>query len=266
MTVDINELRAEVMRRHKSANAKINRLEKKGVAISGTVHDIRRTAGNVQRYNARQLQAYNAELKDFMRRPNQFVAGNEGVPIRAGVWKNFEKTQREYVNFVTEHYNTVKDTFVPRHGMTVADTDKKMRVKRERGKGGIPRPLENFSPIQLSGVVSEDKLRELTTEFSKKLNPDFVPRLAQEQKFLMLQTVSSFGDPVITQMAAELTLHQVDTLFNYTDAPRDLFAGYRMQQLLAKNPNDEQAALTFEDDKFETMEWLKWAKGLPARE
>ena len=263
--MNINELRAEVLRRQKSANAKIARLERKGVAISGTVHDVRRSTGNVKRYNSRQLNTYLSELNDFMRRPNQFVAGNEGVPIRAGVWKNFEKIQNEYVSFVTEHYNTVKDTFVPRHGMTVGDTDKKMRPKRERGKGGVPRPLENFSPIQLSGVMSEEKLRELQTQFSKKLNPDFVPKLVQKQKFQMLQAVQSFGDPVINQMAAELTLHQVDTLWNYTDAPRDLFASYRVQQLLAKNPDDEQAALTLDDDRFEVMEWLKWAKNLPPR-
>lgn len=263
--MSINDLRAEVLKRHKAANNKVNRLKRQGVELSGTVYDVRRDPANVRRYNARQLQSYLGQLNDFMRRGNQFVAGNEGVPIRRGVWERYKRTEREYMDFVNQHYAAVKDTFVPRLGFTVEEFDRKVRPKRDRGKGGIPRPLEMFPEISAAGVVSEDRLEAIRQSLNKKLRPGFVPDLAKRQKFQILQSVAAFGDPEIDRLANDLTLDQVDTLFNYTDAPRDLFAAYRMAQLMAANQADEVDARILEDDRAEVLDWLKWAKTLPAR-
>lgn len=263
--VDVNDLRAEVARRQKAAQAKVARLKRQGVELSGTVYDVRRDASRVSRYNSKQLRSYLGELNSFMKRTNQFVAGSEGAPIRAGVWRNYKRQEQEYINFVQSHYEGLKDTFIPRAGKTVEGFDKKMRRTREPGKGGVPRPLEMFAPLNPYDVVSEEKLEAMRKNMINKLAPDFVPKTAQKQKFQILEAVKAFGDEKLTQMANDMTLEQVDTLFNYTDAPRDLFAGYYFQKLLAANKADETDALIHEDDKDEVKAWLSWASSLPPR-
>ena len=264
--MDINELRAEVRRRQQAAQRKVARLRRKGVEVAGTPFDVRRDPTNISRYNSRQLQSYLGQLNEFTSRRNAFVPGNEGTPIRAGNWRAYKRAEKAYLDTVAKHYEGVKNTFIPAAGKTVQGFDASMRRKREAGKGGVPRPLEAIAELQSFEVMDEKKLARLQRRLESKTKADYLPFELKRQRRTMLGAVAEFGDPELTAMAKGLTDDQLDTLWNYTDAPRDLFAGYHFLQLLSTGKADEAQANIHEDSSFETRKWLEWASNLPSRQ
>jgi hypothetical protein len=261
----INELRQEVLRRQRAATAKVNRLKRKGVNVSGTEHDIRRESANVSRYNSKQLQTYLGQLNNFVSRSNSFVGGSEGTPISRKAWTAYKKAENAYLSKASQHYEDVKDIFIPEAGKTVEGFDTTMRRKRERGKGGVPRPLEAFSTRESYEVVNEKRLEKLRKDLERKASPDYLPSQLKKQRRQMLDSVAVYGDPYLTQLAKDLSNEQLDTLWNYTDAPRDLFAGYHFMQLLATGKADEAQANIHEDDSYEAEKWITWAYNITPR-
>jgi len=264
--MDINELRNEVRRRQQAAQRKVARLRRNGVDIAGTPFDVRRDPTNISRYNSRQLQSYLGQLNEFTSRRNAFVGGVEGRPIPRQKWNAYKRVERAYQEAANAHYEQVKDTFIPTAGKTVQGFDETMRRKRERGKGGVPRPLERFAALQPFEVMDEKKLERLQRGLESKLQQNYLPRELKRQRRQMVTAVSEFGDPELNQLAKSLTDEQLDTLWNYTDAPRDLFAGYHFMQLLSTGKADEAQANIHEDASYETRQWLEWASNLPPRQ
>lgn len=262
---DLNELRAEVLRRQQAAQRKVARLRRKGVNISGTPYDVRRNPENIGRYNSRQLQSYLNQLNSFVDRRTSFVGGVEGMPIPREKWQQYKRVEKAYRKRAEAHYETVKDTFIPQSGLTVEGFDKKIRRKREPGKGGVPRPMELFSDRMPYEVLDEKKLARLQKNLEKKLQADYLPKEVKRSRKKMLQAVAEFGDKELTDLAKSLTDEQVDTLWNYTDAPRDIFSGYHYMRLLSAGKADEAQANIHEDAAYETKVWLQWAKELPPR-
>lgn len=263
--MDINELRAEVKRRQQAAQRKVARLRRKGVNVAGTPFDVRRDVGNISRYNSRQLQSYLSQLNEFVHRRNAFVPGVEGTPLPASKWRAYKRAEKAYIEKVNQHYAGVKDTFIPAAGKTVQGFDETMRRKRTAGKGGVPRPFEAISELQSFEVMDEKKLVRLQKRLETKVQSNYLPAELRRQRKTMLGAVAEFGNPELTQLAKKLTDDQLDTLWNYTDAPRDLFAGYHFLQLLSTGKADEAQANIHEDSSFETRQWLEWAAQLPPR-
>ena len=264
--MDINELRAEVLRRQQAAQRKVARLRRKGVDVAGTKYDVRREPTNIGRYNSRQLQNYLGQLNEFTSRRNAFVPGDEGKPIPASQWRAYKRTEKAYKALVEQHYDTVKDTFIPAAGRSVEGFDKKMRRKREPGKGGVPRPLEAISDLESFQVVDEKKLERLQKRLEGKLKAEYLPSQLKAQRKKMRIAVAEFGDSELSKMAKDLTDYQFDILWNYTDAPRDLFAGYHFLQLLSTGKADEAQAAIHEDASEETRQWIEWAATLEPRQ
>ena len=264
--MDINELRDEVARRQQAANRKVQRLNRKGVSLSGTTFDVRREPSNIGRYTRKQLSTYLNQLNSFVDRRNAFVSGVEGVPIRKASWDAYKRTERAYLKRVEQHYSGVKDTFIPAAGKTVQGFDKTMRRTRTPGMGGVPRPLEALPELQPFEVMDEKKLARLQRRLEGKLDKGFLPKELKKQRRQMNRAVAEFGDPELVKLAKGLSDTQLDTLWNYTDAPRDLFAGYHFMQLLSANKADEAQASIHEDSAAETRQWLEWAATLEPRQ
>lgn len=272
--MDINDIRAEVLRRQKAANAKIARLRRKGVQLAGSEFDVRRDPGKVARYNSKQLQSYLGQLNEFTHRRNQFVALSEGVPARAHVYNHAQRIAAEYNAFVQEHESAILGTKLPSVASgnpaleaaksTIGDFQQNIAGKRARGKGGVSRPL-NIEERNAFEFVSEARIQDWQNSLRQKMRPGYMSERIEKQRYQMLQAVSNFGDTELMEMAKNLNDEQLDTLWNYTDAPRDLFSGYHMHQLMSANKADSTAESIHEDATYETREWLQWAANLPAR-
>lgn len=263
--MDINEVRAEVARRQKAANAKIARLRRKGVQLTGSEFDVRRDPSRVARYNGRQLQSYLGQLNEFTHRRNQFVAGSEGVPIPAHVYNHAQRVAREYNAYVQEREAPLMGINIPQSGMTVGEFQRDVVGSRKRGKGARnERPL-SVEQREAFEFVNADRVRDWQENLKKKMRPNYMNERIEKQRYVMLQAVTAFGDDEMTALAKGLTDDQLDVMWNYTDAPRDTFSGYHILQLFGSGKADEAQANIHEDATHETREWLKWASSLPSR-
>ena len=263
--MNLNELRAEVAKRQKAANAKIARLRRKGVQVADSEFDVRREPSRVARYNSKQLQSYLGDLNSFTNRRNQFVAGAEGVPIRAHKYNHAMRTAREYNSFVEDYYFNVAGTNIPQQGMTVADFDRDVRADRRRGKGGVSRPL-SVEQRQAFEFANEKGLTTWRDNLEQKMRPGYLAGKLKYQRSQMMDAIGNYGDEKLTELAKSLDDEQFDTLWNYTDAPRQIFEGYHYAKLLSTgNAADETDANIHEDASEETRQWLTWAATLPPR-
>lgn len=262
--MDINELRAEVNRRQKAAQRKIARLRRNGVNLAGTEYDVRRDPSNVKRYNSRQLNSYLRELNAFTSRNTSFVGGAQGAPISKKAWERYKAVERSYIEKANRQYNSVKDTFIGPSGVTVEKFDNTMRPRPGPGRVAL-RPLERLSELQPSQVMGERQLEKLRKSLSKKTSTKYMNTTLKFQRYQMLEAVKMFGDVELLELASSLTNEQFDTLWNYSDAPRDLFAGYANARLMSTNSVDEASAKIYDDSADDTREWLEWAANLPTR-
>lgn len=262
---DIKALRAEVARREKAARQKIQRQHRKGVRLAGSEFDIRRDPAKTGRYTRKQLNAYLGELNAFTSRSTQFVAGVEGAPLSRDAWNRYKKAEAAYIDKVGARYSVVGGTPLPVGDQTVKEFEKKFRPKKSIGKGGFPRPLENIEARDPSNIMSQKALDKLTRSLENKSRPKYVPKTLKKQRYQMLEAVKEFGDVDLLEKAYKLTNNQLDILWNYTDAPRDLFAGYNQYKLFAAGKADDTSDAIYADSAEETKVWLDWAAKLPKR-
>lgn len=259
--MDINSLRAEVERRQKAANAKISRLRRKGVQLAGSEFDVRRDPSRIGRYNTRQLESYLGQLNDFTHRRNQFVAGSEGTPIRAHVFNHAMRTATEYNSFVKARESSIADTQVPNTGMNIAELGQ-ARGKSAKGGPGRPFTIEQREAFEF---VNEARLKDWRNSLEAKMRPGYLEGKLSMQRDQMLKAVTNFGDKELLDQASRLTDEQLDTLWNYTNAPQDLFSGYHHQKLLAAGLADETDSNIHDDAAGDVRDWLSWAESLPPR-
>lgn len=259
--LDINELRAEVARRRKAAQSKIARLRRKGVRLEGSQFDVRRDPHRVGRYNSRQLQSYLGELNEFTQRRVQFVPGVEGTPIRAHVFKHAQRTANEYNAMVQKHEQDVSNIFIPKAGMTAGEFMRDVVGTRKRGKGGKVRPLTVEARNSFE-FVSEDKIMKWRESMERKMRPNYLNDSIEKQKYKMYELIDHFGDDKLSEIAKSLSSEQVNVLWNYTDAPRDMFNSYYMARLTSTGKADDTFARIDEDSTSDVKDWLEWASNL----
>lgn len=262
---DIKALRAEVARREKAAQRKIQRQHRKGVRLAGTEFDVRRDPAKTGGYTRKQLNAYLGQLNAFTSRSTQFVAGVEGAPLSRSSWEKYKKAEASYIEKVGKRYSVVGDTKLPNAKQTVKQFDDRFRPKKEIGKGGFPRPLESIQPRESFQIMNQRGLDKLTKSLTNKSRPSYVPKTLKKQRYQMLEAVKEFGDVELLEKAYKLNNNQLDILWNYTDAPRDLFAGYNQYKLFAAGKADDTSDAIYSDSAEETRAWIEWASKLPKK-
>lgn len=257
--MDINELRAEITRREKAATAKISRLRRTGVMVSGSTADPRRSSGRIARYNTKAAQGYLNDLNSFVSRKNRYVAGVEGAPISLNVYNRAQATSERFNALVTNRYESVKSIHIPEQGMTIQRFDED--VKRARARGSVSRPLA-IESREAFEFTSEASVARWEQSLTRKMKPGYRKAYLKFQRMQMMKALDAYGDPELDKMARELTDEQFDVLWNYTDAPRMIFQGYHAAKLFAANRVDDTASKIHEDATDETHDWFKWASTL----
>jgi hypothetical protein len=169
----LKHLRAQAMARHKAATQKVRRNELKGVALSGTKHDIRREPTNIAKYNKPQLLAYIAKLDQFVGRKTQFVADMHGKPLPIAKYRQLKKAERKFNNQKLSRAAAVGGIMLPPivddKGKVVAQQSVKERrdvlaPRRRRGSNpAVNNPWEpkNFQPWQINGEGSLKRLEKM---------------------------------------------------------------------------------------------------------
>lgn len=268
MTDDINELRAEVLRRQKAANAKVARLTRKGVNLSNTKFDVRRNTSLVGTYNKRQLNSYLDKLNSFVHRSNAFVGGSSGTPIRRSVWSQYRKAERSYNDYVGRVSNRV-DAVKLRSGNTVGQRKAILSDKHNRGIGNASKVPFNEIKRHAGNVTSEKAALALARDLDRKRSRKTVQKNLSASRRQFARMAKEIGDPDLARRVSDLTDYQFDILWNYEGFASDVSQRYEIAALTNRTPGEGKGNLgraklkNDSDAAHEIGEALQWAELLP---
>lgn len=251
----IEELRKEVAKAHKRANAKVARVEKSsGVKLAGSEFDARRSIKRVRFYNKRQLESYLGELESFTDRKTQFVAGSGGAPIPKHIAARFENVQRTYNTVSQSLYDRVKDVVLPGGG-TIADREATFDPKKRAARARTINRVMGQSTLQIGNVTGVDSAVKLTEMFMQRLRPSDQAGKLEMQEADVKELMKQVGKNVASKFA-KLDPLAKSVLLNYTDFTDTMSARYEA----IKHMTAIQQASTEEEFEQEIMNVLKWAK------
>lgn len=259
MASDIERLRAEALKRHKAANAKVTRLRRKSVEVAGTQHDPRRDAAKIAKYNTPQLLGYIEKLNQFTHRSTQFVALSEGQPLPAHEWRAYKRAERLYNAKVERHYEKVKDVHIPQRNLTVEQYDQTMRPEKVQASGrAAHRPLEKIER-EPHRIASPDAVRILKADIDRKRKREYLPSEIAKQREQLNTMLDTIGSGKYKEAAAKLTDYQFDVLFNHLQMADDISIRYETWRKAATTVKDSDQEATLEDHSSGIESWLALA-------
>ena len=201
--------RAEIARLEARARAKVRRIEKQGVRLSGSQYDpLRESAGASYRERAR----YADELRRFTSRNTQFVAGREGRPITNYDWQSYKRAEQAYVRKAKTQFEEVKD-FKLSSGESVGERMAKItpthRTMRDPAVNSpYDPPVREAS--QLEGPTAAKHLARSIN--NRAMNLDRQYKDAMKQFDDMMRVIN---EPEVAELAKSLTKKQFMTVWNY---------------------------------------------------
>jgi hypothetical protein len=252
---DAKRLRAEVQRKLKSVNAKIARTKRSsGANLAGSQFDPRRAAGIENRYNARQLNSYLNELSSFMRRTNQFVAGQAG-PIPRGKYNLYKKIESEY-NQAGEAHRQSMDNIIAPSGFSLQQERNLVVGTKASPKYGPYMPYDR-KPEQIANVGA---LEKLTQSLNKALKSDYLNKSLQKSKEVLIDTLTKMEEPEMIAAINNLSEYQFDVLWNGTNFAEGTFLKYLSEQSRLTGKQQEKWQEGIIDSVYEELgELLDWS-------
>ena len=214
---ELESLRAQARSRHRAATRKISRLlNVHGAEISGTKVDPRRDLAAIKRYNSVQLKAYIRELNAFTSRTTQFVSDAQGRPVASSLWAQYKSLEAQYNARVNREFDTVKDVYMPRWGMTVGE--RMAATTPDHRQMGSPAVNAPYAPPtrRPSNVASERALKRLIRDLETRLKPNWRNNQISEGRKQFEQLSSIVGDDKLLKAVRGLTNEQFSLLWNFT--------------------------------------------------
>lgn len=261
---ELDRLRDEVIRRRRAATKKISRMRRsKGVDISGTNLDPRRSIKTIGHYNRKQLNAYLRVINNFQSRKVGFVAGVEGTPIPKSQWEHYKRLERQYNAIGDRHISRIGDIQVPTTGLTIKERDATVRPDSKRAQGEVShRPFSRVdrNPNNVNGT---DALNRLTKDLQKKLDKKFLPKELRKARKQVKDMLNTIGNNEYIKDVKDLSDYQFDILWNYTPFANNTSLAYTVIKMKATGSKDKWYSSVVEDQSSDIGEFLKWAKTLP---
>lgn len=264
---ELAQLRAEVRRAHRRATAKVSRLRARGVEVASSNYDPRRNLGNVKKYNAKQLKAYQRDLNQFTSRKTSFEAGSGGVPLPKSLVEKYRKAEEKFNTIADREYARVADVKLPGRGMTVRQADKLDRPTDILRAGGeaVNRPYDKVNR-DLSNVAGADALARLTKQMSQKTRPGYKRTRLREQREELLEMLVTIGDHGMIEQAMSLSDDQFNTFWNYNvEKVNEISRDYEFMKLRAAGTAEEFQERIHDSASGRIKETLAWAATLPRK-
>jgi hypothetical protein len=261
---DLDALRAEIRRKQRNAQAKINRNKHKGINLGSTNYNPRNAdLAKFMRYTTKQLIAYGKKLDEFTSRNTQFVAGANGTPLERSAFERYKELERKH-NAIGESRMGERGGFkAPGSGMTIREREATMRPDSKRAQGDVVnRPYSKIERKAIN-IASADALEKLTRDMERKLNRSYLPKKMKESRQQLREMLTMIGNDELNKHAQGLTDFQFDVLWNDTKFATDIGLIYGVMQMKAAGGKDRWYSSVVEDYSNDIMEALRWAKTLP---
>lgn len=254
---DAKRLRAEVEKKIKAVNNKIARTKRTtGANIAGSEFDPRRRKGVERNYNAKQLSTYLAQLNDFMRRPNQFVAGTHGAPLPRGYFLGVYKKNEAAVEANRIARDETIGAITTPIGWTISEFQQLAKTGGASRYG--PHQAFNRSPSDIKDFAS---LQKLNKQMLKRLKTDYIPSEIAKGKSSVMQVAEYLGDENIASEIGNLSDYQFDLIWFGTTFAARLFMYYELEKERAEATYKERNQDKVIESQFAGIgELIQWAK------
>lgn len=264
---EIDRLRAEIRRKQRNVNAKINRIEKSsGINLRGTSYNPRNAdAAKFMRYTTRQLIAYGKRLDEFTNRRTSFVPGAGGVPLPRQAFDKYKELERRH-NAIGDARMSERGHFLaPGSGMSIAEREATMRPDSRRAQGDVVnRPYSKIERKSIN-IASVEALDKLTRDMQRKINRKHLPKAIRDARTQLNDMLTVIGNDELKDEFKKLTDFQFDVLWNDTKFATDIGLIYGIMQLKAAGGKDRWYTSVIEDNSSDIREALEWARKLPPK-
>lgn len=272
----LKNLRLEVRKRRSAVTAKENRIKRNtGVDIRNTREDPRRPVNVVNRYNARQLNTYLADLNSFMSRSTGFVSGAGNVPISKSDWFNYKRLEKKFNSVGAKHFESIADIEIgPKNNMSIRDRDKLMVPDHKRAQGEIVHRPYGEIDRKSTNIKGAEALAKLSKQLEKKLAKNFLPEALNAGRKQANQMLVLIGNSDLTAKLNKLNDYQFNVLWNYTDFATGLSVVADSDSARRTNVKEDRYQSTvvegFSDDIRKFLGWAETvseesAKRAPSR-
>ena len=260
---DLDRLRAELKKKRQAVTNKINRVQKNtGAKVGGSEFDPRRRAGIEKNYNAKQLQSHLAELKDFMRRGNQFVALSGGAPATKGEWYVY-KRREEAQAAAREAYQAVQAKIETPSGYTALQ-NKQNAVEGPNAIVQGPYRQVNRNP---SDIASRSALGKLSDDLLKQIKPDYLTDRIGAGRENLYKALLIMGNDDEMARLTYLSDEQFDAFWFGTNIAESVFMKYNLEHNSKDDSRKESwQAKAIADAAEDLGEYITWAESRPRGE
>lgn len=246
---EIQQLRAEVRKRHRAATRKASRLRAKGVELSGTSIDPRRDLAKVKKYTAKQMQAYLSELNNFTSRRTQYAPGmNKGL-LDGNLWSEYQRVQARLNRRNRADMEQRKDLFIPAEGMTIGEIVETVPAHPTTGNPAtrMPHIPQNRTS---RGIPNNEQLKKLIADTKAKLDKEYIAKDTEIDRATALSMVDVIGDMELLNDIGSMSREKFRTLWKYTKTFANIMS---FDYLIAKSRLHEDKTLSWHDNAFDNQ-------------
>lgn len=254
---EIERLRQLARKRHRAATAKVSRLKKNDVPISGTKLDPRKNAADISKMRARDLESYIKKLNNFNSRETSWVHGAGKKTLLTGaLYNRFEKLKKQVNEKRAKPYETVKDIRLPSLGDTTVEGF--MGQKPTHPVTQNPSSRAPHLPITTTnkGIPNDKQLKKLIKDLEVKLSADYGDKVISRDQKVMKSFFKDMGkvskDKELKDLRKDfwsLTPAQFAFLWNYTNFAEAASMDYE----IAKDHMQDQKSLAEKGESFQTQ-------------
>jgi hypothetical protein len=263
MASEVERLRAELKKARQAVTNKINRVQKStGAKVGGSEFDPRRRAGIENQYNAKQLQSHLSELKDFMRRGNQFVALSGGAPATKGEWYVYKRREQAQAA-AREAYQAVQAKIDTPSGYTALQN----KQNATEGPNAIVQGPYRTIDRSPSDVASRSALKSLSENLLNQIKPNYLAGKIGQGRENLYKALEIMGDDDEMARLTYLSDAQFDAFWFGTNIGEAVFMKYNLEH----NNSDGSRKERWQDRAIagaaeDLGEYITWAEGLPRGE
>ena len=259
MANEQDRLRQEIAKLHKSVSNKINRTQRQtGAKVGGSEFDPRKPAGAENRMRSvSNMREYAANLKGFMSRANQFIAGQNGAPLRKGYFLNIYKKNEQAVEAVRQQRDAAMGDIQTPTGLSVRQ--QKAAIP-EAGGSSVYGPYRKFDR-DAGSIKDMNALKKLNADMVKRLRPDYLPGEIAGGRGNIQKVADYIGESDIAEQISQLDDYQLDLLWFGTNYADRLFLYYELVKERQEGTHKERKQDRVIESQFAGIgELIDWAK------
>lgn len=204
-----NKERKDLERR---VRRKLSRLENKGIR-TGSISPIK----NIDTANTRSVKSYNKQMRDFMKRENQYVAGYDGTPIKEKDWREYQKLEKRRNEVHLKRLNDYRDKTLIGQDMTILQ---KAAITSRSTIFNAIEYMRNLTPEKVKGAKD---LKRRTGILKRELSPNYLRNRANRLREDVLKTIDIYNSSELKQKFEKLSNRQLQRLQNESLFVEDFF-------------------------------------------